>query len=330
MAKNRKLLTWAGVLLKSTKLLKVLKIFKFAKPMITVLSVFISVGLYSVVYNPMIGVGLVALLFVHEMGHIMALNKKGFKTSGPVFIPFLGAAIFAPTNMSREEEAYVGIAGPIVGSLGALLCLGAYFIWDQQWMLLLGYFGLFINLFNMVPISPLDGGRVTQAVGKYFYGIGLFLMIVVSMLIRQPGILLIWMIIISEMTFFSWRVRFYMTLFPWLAMLAAVLLHIGIITSGDKIALWIDIAVGVLILALAYISMRHNLPPGTENRAELTNKLKIKWFMVWVSTTIILVSLMAVLSPEISKMSKKSKNDKDTIQTNRSSGVQDKSPSKTP
>ena len=188
------------ILLKSTKIIAVLKLLKFTKPLVTVISLLISAIFYGFWLGPWFAIGFLAMLFIHEMGHIIALRIKGMETSGPVFIPFLGAAIFVPKFENRDTEAFVGFGGPLLGTIAALVCFGLFFATgqDSEILLLVSCVGVFLNLFNLIPISPLDGGRITQVVGGWFKYVGLALLLVFTIMIQQPQILMIWILVLSD------------------------------------------------------------------------------------------------------------------------------------
>ncbi|MEI8223861.1 MAG: site-2 protease family protein [bacterium] len=245
--------TFFALILKSPKLLKlfkILKLMKFAKPMVTIITIAISILAYSIVYSPWIAVGLVTLIFVHEMGHVIAMNRLGFKTSGPVFIPFLGAALFAPRDMTRKQEAILGIGGPLLGSLFAFLVAGIAYLTHSKELMMIGYLGIFINLFNMVPISPLDSGRVTQAVGKFFPIIGFLILIGVTLAFKSPGILLIWILVLFDFTFMKVQLRFFFALIVELAMIFMLTQGIGISDDGQFWSVFADVIIGGLYLLL--------------------------------------------------------------------------------
>ena len=198
------------VFVKSTKIIAALKVLTFTKPLVTVISMAVSAVLYGIWLGPWFGVGLVAMLFIHEMGHIIALRMKGYETHGPVFIPFLGAVIFAPKFEDRDTEAFVGFGGPLLGTIGALGCLAIWPFTDgktAEILLLVSYVGIFLNLFNLIPISPMDGGRVTQAIGGWFKYVGLGLLLVYTVEARQPGILLIWILCLDGFDRFTLWLR---------------------------------------------------------------------------------------------------------------------------
>jgi Zn-dependent protease len=156
-------------------LLKLQWLAVFAKFGIASFSAIVSVVLYSFLFGWPFAIGLVVLLFIHEMGHAIVMKLKGLPVGGMIFIPMLGAAVLMrqmPKN--AKDEAEVGIAGPIAGALAASVCLllalqapYTHSIWAP-----LAYFGFFINLFNLIPIVPFDGGRVLAAIDRRVWIVG--------------------------------------------------------------------------------------------------------------------------------------------------------------
>jgi Zn-dependent protease len=122
----------------------------------------------------LLGVGIVALLFIHEMGHFIVIRAKGLPASLPVFIPLIGAYVTMrkmPRNV--RDEAEIALAGPIAGGLAGLGCLALYQVTGERALITLAYLTFFINLLNLVPISPLDGGRVVGAISRWLWPIGM-------------------------------------------------------------------------------------------------------------------------------------------------------------
>lgn len=111
--------------------------------------------------------GFLALLFVHEMGHVMAARQKNLAVSMPSFTPF-GAYVVTEEARSAADEAYVKLAGPIVGGLASLAVLAIGATIGSPTMAQLGFYSTLLNLFNLIPLDPMDGGGVTQAVSKWF------------------------------------------------------------------------------------------------------------------------------------------------------------------
>jgi len=134
-------------------------------------AVFIAFGGYALIWGWKFALGVVVLIFVHEMGHFLEAMRQRLNPSWPVFIPFLGAYV-KHTRGNPWQTTRVAIAGPIVGGLGALACLWIGFAIDSQLLEALAYFGFFINLFNMVPIGFLDGGAVWRSTQWLWQGGG--------------------------------------------------------------------------------------------------------------------------------------------------------------
>jgi Zn-dependent protease len=168
-----------GLLVKFKTLLVVLLNFKWlafaAKFGVAGISALVSIFVYSFIFGWTFAVGLVALLFIHEMGHAVVMKLKGIPVGGMIFIPLLGAAVIMrqlPRN--ARDEAEVGIAGPIAGAIASSICLAIAglsphmpTIWAP-----LAYFGFFINLFNLIPVVPFDGGRVLAAIDRRIWIVG--------------------------------------------------------------------------------------------------------------------------------------------------------------
>jgi Zn-dependent protease len=145
----------------------------------TALTMLLSIGAYALLFPVWFAVGVVVLIWVHEMGHVLQLKREGIKASAPMFIPFLGAFV-AMKEMPKNAlvEARVGLAGPVLGTLGGLATLGLYAGTGNQLFLGLAYVNFLINLFNLAPILPLDGGRTVGALSPVFQLLGMGLMVV--------------------------------------------------------------------------------------------------------------------------------------------------------
>lgn len=182
----------AALVFLATKLKFILGALKGIKFLGTGLSALVSVGAYALAFGWQFGVGLVVLLFVHEMGHVVALRRYGVKASAPIFIPFLGAFIgMKQLPRNAVMEAVVGLGGPVLGSLGALAAWGLYIAYDHPIFLVMTYIGIFLNLFNLVPILPLDGGRIVGALSRWFWIIGFLGLVGLLFLWPSPIMILI-------------------------------------------------------------------------------------------------------------------------------------------
>jgi len=161
-------------------------------------SALFSIAIYSLIFGWPFAVGLVALLFIHEMGHALVMKLKGIPVGGMIFVPMLGAAVFMrqmPKN--ARDEAEVGIAGPVAGALAAGACLFmaeltpyAPTIWAA-----LAYFGFFMNLINLVPVLPFDGGRVLGAIDRRVWIIGFLGLLAFQIWQWLSGYFSIWLLL---------------------------------------------------------------------------------------------------------------------------------------
>jgi Zn-dependent protease len=151
----------------------------------TALTMLLSAGAWALLFPVWFAVGLVILIWIHEMGHVLQLKREGIKASAPMFIPFLGAFV-AMKEMPKNAlvEARVGLAGPIFGTLGGLGALGLYAATENPLFLGLAYFNFFINLLNLAPMLPLDGGRAVGAMSPMFWLLGIVL--IVALLFVTP------------------------------------------------------------------------------------------------------------------------------------------------
>lgn len=144
------------------------------KVLIVVGSMLVSVAAYAWLWGWPFAVGFVALIFVHEMGHVVALRRAGVRAGVPTFIPFLGAFVsMKSTPRDVRSEAWSALAGPVTGSVGALGCWLAASATGSSLLQALAYTGFFLNLFNLLPALPLDGGRVAGALHPVIWLAGL-------------------------------------------------------------------------------------------------------------------------------------------------------------
>jgi Zn-dependent protease len=158
----------------------------------TAVTALVSVAAYSTLWGWRFAVGFVVLLFVHEMGHVIALRREGIKASAPMFIPFLGAVISAKSlGENALAEARVGLAGPILGSVGAAVCVAIHAATGNDMWRALAYVGFLLNLFNLLPVVPLDGGRAMAAMAPAVWFAGFAGIVVLAFVFPNPIILII-------------------------------------------------------------------------------------------------------------------------------------------
>ena len=178
-----------------------------AKFLGTALTMVISVGAYALLFPVGFAVGLVVLIWVHEMGHVLQLRREGIPASAPMFIPFLGALVtMKQMPKNALAEARVGLAGPVLGSLGALGVWGIYELTREPLFLGLAYIGFFLNLFNLLPMLPLDGGRAVGALSPAFWLVGIAGL--VALVVVSPNPILIIIALLGGLELWRrWRAR---------------------------------------------------------------------------------------------------------------------------
>ncbi len=178
---------------------------------LTIVTALLSVAVYSALFGWTFAIGLVLLLFIHEMGHAIVMKLKGMRVGGMIFIPLLGAAVFMnrmPTN--ARDEAEVGLAGPVAGALAAATCLWIAQMQPAQagiWASL-AFFGFLMNLFNLIPVLPFDGGRVAAAIDRRIWIVGFAAMVIFQIwewINHINSIWLIFFIVLATMQMFTRR-----------------------------------------------------------------------------------------------------------------------------
>ena len=163
----------AGLLLWKFKFLFValvtkgkLLIFGFGKAG-TVASMFATVGLYWTAFGLWFAVGLVLSIYVHEMGHVAALRRYGIAASAPMFIPGIGALVrLKQAPIGPREDARIGLAGPVWGLGAAIVAALVGVAGGGKLWFAIAQTGAWINLFNLMPIWQLDGGRAFASLTK--------------------------------------------------------------------------------------------------------------------------------------------------------------------
>lgn len=168
-------------------------LFKLGKFGGTLLSMAVTVGAYAIWFPWSFSIGLVVMIFIHEMGHIWAAKRKGLPVSAPAFIPFVGALITLKRQpQDAVTEAYIAFGGPLVGSVGALATYLLALWTGYEVLYPIALIGFFLNLFNLLPIHPLDGGRIVTAISRWLWVVGLMLGLVLVWMLKSLLLFLIW------------------------------------------------------------------------------------------------------------------------------------------
>jgi Zn-dependent protease len=167
----------------------------------------VSVAAYALFWGWRFAVGFVLLLFVHELGHVLEAKRQGIPVSAPIFIPFLGAAIIPKEAFPNAwAEAKMAAGGPILGSLGAAAVWVAGEAYDSDLLVALAFTGFLLNLFNLLPVSPLDGGRMAAALHPALWLVGLAGLALLTFLFPNPILILI--LVLGGLEVWSrWRMR---------------------------------------------------------------------------------------------------------------------------
>ncbi len=179
-------------LLQTLKLDIVLQLFKLGSMGGTLVTMAVMAWVYATTYGWLFAIGLVALIFIHEMGHYIAARYTGVDVSAPVFIPFLGAFIGMKEKPANAEiEGKIAIAGPLAGTLGTCLAAVGWLLTGNELLKGLIYFNLVMTLFNLIPFGFLDGGRIASAVSGKYWIVGLIIFGALAIYSHNPVLLVL-------------------------------------------------------------------------------------------------------------------------------------------
>jgi len=179
------------------------KLLKLGKFMTTGLSMVIMIVSYTFFYGWKYAAGIVGLIFVHEMGHLYFARLKKIDVSLPVFIPFVGAFIrMKEEPKDVKTESFVAVGGPLVGMMGAFICLFLAIAAKSTLWAALAYFGFFMTVFNMIPAHPLDGGRIAASLSPLMWLVGIVAMLMITLYFFNPIALLILLLSVGK----AWKV----------------------------------------------------------------------------------------------------------------------------
>ena len=164
---------------------------KLGKLALTGGTMLLSLVVYAFIFGWRYAAGFVVLLLVHELGHYIAARQRKLDVGAPTFIPFVGAWIeLKQMPHDAETEAFVGLGGPLLGSVWALACYFLARSYDATWLLAVAYAGFFLNLFNLIPLSPFDGGRITAVLSPRIWLLGVPVLGALFFYIPSPMLIL--------------------------------------------------------------------------------------------------------------------------------------------
>ncbi len=189
------------------KLKAVLLLLPKIKILSTAGSALVSVAAYSLLWGWQFAVGFVVLLFIHEMGHVVALRREGIKASAPMFIPFMGAVVWARSlGDDALTEARVGLAGPVFGTAASAVVAIVGVATNSGLLEALGYIGFLLNLFNLMPVVPLDGGRAMAAMAPWMWFLGFGGLVLIEFITPNPILLIICLVAAYDL-YHRWQKR---------------------------------------------------------------------------------------------------------------------------
>jgi Zn-dependent protease len=200
----------------------------------------VSLAAYAFKMGLPFAFGFIAILVVHEVGHALTIRAKGLRAGAMVFIPFIGGAVTLRRQpRSAYVDAQIGLGGPIAGTFAAGVCLLVYHWTGVPLWLALAFAGFLLNLFNLTPVGPLDGGRIAGAITKWMWTFGAVILGVLLVRWRNPlllpilllGIWQIWHSIVEEK-----RRRFYNVTLAQRATIAVAYFSLVLILGYQSIA----------------------------------------------------------------------------------------------
>lgn len=205
-------------------------------------SMAVSIAAYGLFFGFPFAVGFVLLLLLHEIGHVIQMRREGIRASAPVFIPFLGAVIAAKSlGKDAAAEARVGLAGPVAGTIATLVPLGLWLATGDEFWRALAYIGFVLNLFNLLPVVPLDGGRAMAALSPVVWLAGLAGLLALAIVYPSPIIVLV-LIFGAVESWRRWKARATLESKAYYAVPTRTRALVGVVYLGLAAALSVGVA----------------------------------------------------------------------------------------
>jgi Zn-dependent protease len=165
---------------------------KFKAVFMPLLTMLASIGVYTMMFGYSYAIAIVGLILIHEFGHWIWMKATGLDPKVPMFIPGIGA-FTAMQNMPPDDagRAWVAFAGPLIGGIAAAVLFWLGLHTNNDWLIAAGNTGFFLNLFQLIPAKPFDGGFVVGVVSRWLLVPGTVLLIGAGLLLRSPLLLII-------------------------------------------------------------------------------------------------------------------------------------------
>jgi Zn-dependent protease len=231
----------------ASKLKAILLLVPKVKLLATAATMLVSIAAYSLIWGWQFAAGFVVLLLVHELGHVAQLRREGVAATAPMFIPFLGAVI-QNKEMPKDAaaEARIGLAGPLLGTLGTLVPLAVYAATGNDFWRALAFIGFFLNLINLLPVLPLDGGRAMAAVSPWLWLAG-FILLAAAMIVFPTPIALLVLIFGGRETYLRWKLRRTPAMRRYFSVAPGTRARIALIYVGLAVALGVGMHATLLV-----------------------------------------------------------------------------------
>ncbi|MDH5674966.1 MAG: hypothetical protein OEZ06_22750 [Myxococcales bacterium] len=134
---------------------------------LVITSLLLSLAIYAALWGPLFGLALIGGMYAHELGHVLAMRRRGLRTGPPIFVPFVGAVVpIRDRPRTARDEIAVALWGPLAGLAVALVCGLLYLLGGSPTLGLLALLLGALNLVDLLPVGPLDGGRIRRALGR--------------------------------------------------------------------------------------------------------------------------------------------------------------------
>lgn len=174
-------------LLKAKAILGALSLANLSSLLFSFSTMFVSFGAYGLAYGWSFGAAFVILILVHELGHYILMKAADLDPGLPVFVPFLGAWVkMSKLPDNQGLNAWVALAGPLLGGIFAMAIVLLALFWQSNFLMAVGNVGCVLNLFQLLPVRPLDGGFIVPALGKWRLACGLLSLFFLALLWQMP------------------------------------------------------------------------------------------------------------------------------------------------